>query len=152
MAGKDEQRGIHIVDMEPLDLSRNIYFLDLVHKSREKLDLSTEDVEALEMVLYMLEDAGGYSHLHTSEESREEEEPAPIWHILKQEVWVQGVDIQAATLKEAIDMVCDGEGDDSPEGLEYSDTLGVETWTAWDNDCGKYYSSAQLMKEISKDE
>ena len=45
------------------------------------------------------------------------------------EVWIQPVEIEAVSEKEAIEKVREGEGKSIEDGFEYSHTLSTDKWT-----------------------
>jgi hypothetical protein len=53
-----------------------------------------------------------------------------VYRVFRGEVWVQPVEIEACSEREAIDKVWRGEGTVLDNQLEFSHMLGTDTWTA----------------------
>jgi hypothetical protein len=51
----------------------------------------------------------------------------------KREVWTQLVAVDAENEKEAIEIASNGGGVDVDNSMEYSQDLGTETWTIWED-------------------
>jgi hypothetical protein len=49
--------------------------------------------------------------------------------VLRREVWIQPLEIEAANEKEAVELVADGDGEVIEAGFEYSHTLDPEVWS-----------------------
>lgn len=51
------------------------------------------------------------------------------YRIQVREVWIQGIEVEASNLQEAIEKIKDGDGDIDENDFEYSHTLDPDTWT-----------------------
>jgi len=56
------------------------------------------------------------------------------WIVAVREVHIQPFLIEAATAKEAIELVADGQGEMLESGFEYSHSLDTDQWTAEPHD------------------
>lgn len=53
--------------------------------------------------------------------------------VVRKEVWIQPVTIEADSTEDVLHKVEDGEGEDLEDQFEYSHTLDSEDWTVYDD-------------------
>jgi len=56
----------------------------------------------------------------------------PMWHVITREIWAQEISVRAATFKEAVEMVKDGDGEYG--SMEYVSTMRSDMWDVWDQE------------------